>query len=126
MTHAKIRLPFYLSDIPLSQLSGSWAARALWVRSRDPGGDGQVLLVWGGGSNLRLSLSWQVSAFPSAPSTYNNVIGKNKSDTILDLLLLLKSFFKINLFIYFWLHWVFVAVRGLLTAVASLVVDHEL
>ena len=91
-----------------------------------PGGDGQVLLVWGGGSNLRLSLSWQVSAFPSAPSTYNNVIGKNKSDTILDLLLLLKSFFKINLLIYFWLHWVFVAVRGLLTAVASLVVDHEL
>ena len=52
-------------------------------------------------------------------------------------------FFLINLFIYFWLHWVFiaahrlfsscvergllfVAVRGLLIAVASLVVEHGL
>ena len=32
-------------------------------------------------------------------------------------------FFYIN-FIYFWLHWIIVAVRGLLTAVASLVVEH--
>ena len=40
---------------------------------------------------------------------------------------------KINLFIYFWLHWVFVAVRmlslvavrGLLIAVASLVAEHR-
>ena len=56
---------------------------------------------------------------------------------------MLFSFFKINLFIYFWLHWVFVAVqglclvveswgllfvavRGLLIAVASLVVEHGL
>ena len=30
-----------------------------------------------------------------------------------------------KLFIYFWLHWVFVAVRGLLIAVASLV-EHGL
>ena len=29
-------------------------------------------------------------------------------------------------FIYFWLHWVFVAVRGLLIAVAPLVVEHGL
>ena len=53
------------------------------------------------------------------------------------------SFFKINLFIYFWLRWVFVAVRGLfsscgeqgplfvvvrglLIAVASLVAEHGL
>ena len=52
-------------------------------------------------------------------------------------------FFKINLFIYFWLRWVFiavrglslvvasggllfVAVRGLLIAVASLVAEHGL
>ena len=28
-------------------------------------------------------------------------------------------FFLINLFIYFWLHWVFIAVRGLSLAVAS-------
>ena len=52
-------------------------------------------------------------------------------------------FLKINLFIYFWLHWVFVAVQGLclvveswgllfvavhglLIAVASLVVEHGL
>ena len=52
-------------------------------------------------------------------------------------------FLKINLFIYFWLHWVFVAVRGLfsscsewgllfvavrglLIAVASLVPEHGL
>ena len=42
--------------------------------------------------------------------------------------------FKINLFIYFWLRWVFVAahglslvaVSGLLIAVASLVVEHGL
>ena len=30
------------------------------------------------------------------------------------------------LFVYFWLHWVFVAVRGLLIAVASLVAEHGL
>ena len=50
------------------------------------------------------------------------------------------SFFFISLFIYFWLHWVFVAacglslvvwllfvvVRGLLIAVASLVAEHGL
>ena len=35
-------------------------------------------------------------------------------------------FKKINLLIYFWLHWVFVAVRGLLIAVASLVAEHGL
>ena len=35
-------------------------------------------------------------------------------------------FFKIYLFIYFWLHWIFVAVRGLLIAVASLAVEHGL
>ena len=29
-------------------------------------------------------------------------------------------------FIYFWLNWVFVAVSGLLTAVASLVAEHGL
>ena len=29
------------------------------------------------------------------------------------------SFFKINLFIYFWLHWFFVAARGLSLVVAS-------
>ena len=29
------------------------------------------------------------------------------------------QFFKINLFIYFWLHWVFVAVRGLSLVAAS-------
>ena len=34
-------------------------------------------------------------------------------------------FLKINLFIYFWLRWVFVAVHGL-TAVASLVAEHGL
>ena len=33
-------------------------------------------------------------------------------------------FFLIYLF-YFWLHWVFIAVRGLLTAVASLVAEHR-
>ena len=33
--------------------------------------------------------------------------------------------FLIYLF-YFWLHWVFIAVRGLLTAVASLVAEHGL
>ena len=33
---------------------------------------------------------------------------------------------KINLFIYFWLCWVFVVVRGLLIAVAFLVVEHGL
>ena len=33
--------------------------------------------------------------------------------------LFLVSFFKINLFIYFWLCWVFVAVRGLSLVVAS-------
>ena len=33
--------------------------------------------------------------------------------------------FKFYLF-YFWLHWVFVAVRGLLTAVASLAAEHRL
>ena len=35
------------------------------------------------------------------------------------------TFFFLILF-YFWLHWVFVAVRGLLIAVASLVEEHEL
>ena len=33
---------------------------------------------------------------------------------------------KFILFIYFWLRWVFVAVRGLLIAVASLAVEHGL
>ena len=33
-------------------------------------------------------------------------------------------FFKINLFIYLWLRWVFVEVRGLLIVVASLVAEH--
>ena len=40
-----------------------------------------------------------------------------------------SSFFFFNLFIlfiYFWLHWVFVAVHGLLIAVASLVREHRL
>ena len=32
----------------------------------------------------------------------------------------------IYLFIYFWLHWVFVAVRGLLIEVASLAAEHGL
>ena len=40
--------------------------------------------------------------------------------------LLFSFFFKLNLFIYFWLHWVFVVLRGLLTVVASLVVEHGL
>ena len=31
-----------------------------------------------------------------------------------------STFFFLNLFIYFWLRWVFVAARGLLLAVASL------
>ena len=36
-------------------------------------------------------------------------------------------FFKLSyLFIYFWLCWVFVAVHGLLIAVASLVAEHGL
>ena len=35
-------------------------------------------------------------------------------------------FFFFNLFIYFWLHWVFVSVRGLLIVVASLVAEHGL
>ena len=35
--------------------------------------------------------------------------------------------FQIYLFvIYFWLHWVFVAMGGLLTAMASLVAEHGL
>ena len=38
----------------------------------------------------------------------------------------LTFLFLINLFIYFWLCWVFVAVCGLLIAVAPLVVDHGL
>ena len=54
----------------------------------------------------------------------------------------ISTFFKINLFIYFWLHWDFVAVcrlfsscserghfvavHGLLIAVASLVAEHGL
>ena len=48
------------------------------------------------------------------------------------LLLLFIFIFKINLFIYFWLCWVFVAVCGLsplvalLIAVAALVADHGL
>ena len=33
---------------------------------------------------------------------------------------------RLILFIYFWLRWVLVAVRGLLIAVASLVAEHEL
>ena len=33
---------------------------------------------------------------------------------------------KFILFIYFWLHWVFVAVRGLLIAVACLVAEYRL
>ena len=32
----------------------------------------------------------------------------------------------INLFIYFWLRWVFVAMRGVLIVVASLVAEHGL
>ena len=36
------------------------------------------------------------------------------------------GFFYINLFIYFWLGWVFVAVHRLLIAVASLVAEHGL
>ena len=38
----------------------------------------------------------------------------------------MNIFFFLNfiLFIYFWLCWVFVAVRGLLIAVASLVAEH--
>ena len=39
------------------------------------------------------------------------------------------DFFSINLFIlfiYFWLCWVFVVLRGPLIAVASLVVEHRL
>ena len=35
-------------------------------------------------------------------------------------------FFPINLFIYFWLHWVFVAGCGFLIVVASLVAEHGL
>ena len=35
-------------------------------------------------------------------------------------------FYFFNKFIYFWLCWVFVAVRGLLIAVASPVVEHGL
>ena len=34
--------------------------------------------------------------------------------------------FFFNRFIYFWLCWVFVAVRGLLIAVASLIAEHGL
>ena len=36
------------------------------------------------------------------------------------------SFNLLYLFIYFWLCWVFIAVRGLLIAVASLVAEHRL
>ena len=35
-------------------------------------------------------------------------------------------FFKFIIFIYFWLRWVFAAVQGLLTAVASPVAEHGL
>ena len=35
-------------------------------------------------------------------------------------------FNKFTYLFYFWLHWDFVAVRGLLTAVASLVAEHRL
>ena len=35
-------------------------------------------------------------------------------------------FFLMYLFIYFWLLWVFVAVRGLLIVVASRVAEHRL
>ena len=38
----------------------------------------------------------------------------------------LFKFFFLNLFIYFLLHWVFVAVLGLLIVVASLVAEHGL
>ena len=46
-----------------------------------------------------------------------------------DLLLVYRNttkYFLKNKFIYFWLHWVFVAVHRLLTAVASLVAEHRL
>ena len=51
-----------------------------------------------------------------------------------ELILLLRQdspdahhFFFFNyLFIYFWLHWVFVGLHGLLIAVASLVAEHGL
>ena len=47
------------------------------------------------------------------------------------LILETNAFFKKNkfiyfIYIYFWLHWVFVAVRGLLIAVSSLVAEHGL
>ena len=41
-------------------------------------------------------------------------------------ILFIFYFFKIYLFIYLWLRRVFVVVRGLLTAVASLVAEHGL
>ena len=37
-----------------------------------------------------------------------------------------SDLFFLNKFIYFWLHWVIIAVRRLLIAVASLVVEHRL
>ena len=38
----------------------------------------------------------------------------------------LRVLFFFNLFLYVQLHWVFIAARGLLIAVASLLVEHEL
>ena len=49
---------------------------------------------------------------------------KDKVVTAKSLIRKVLGFF--NKFIYFWLCWVFLAVRGLLIAVASLVAEHGL
>ena len=55
----------------------------------------------------------------------NFLICKQCAVNILVYILHIWGFLK-NKFIYLWLHWVFVALRGLLIAVASLVVEHGL
>ena len=52
-----------------------------------------------------------------------------QSDSVIYVYVLFVYLFKIYfiyLFIYFWLRWVFMAVPGLLIAVASLVAEHGL
>ena len=43
-----------------------------------------------------------------------------------DLPLFISFSFYPFIYFYFWLHWIFVAVHGFLTAVASLVAEHDL
>ena len=53
---------------------------------------------------------WSLNHWPPGQSRY-------------DILFFFKLFF---IYLFFWLCWVFVAVRGLLSAVASLVAEHRL